>query len=993
MAKDPGNTKGKATAATFNSSGIFTFRDSVSGTDRKDFFKFTLDQRSSFNGKLTRMQNNADLIVTGPSGTFASRKPGKQNENIDATLDPGQYFVQVNRRTGQTNYRLRLQTTAITDPGSVDPDPDPNPIPTDGNDTLTTASLRSIGSTQNTISDRVDNTDPNDYFKFTVSQTGRLVFNLGALSADANLALYRPNGNILTSSNGGSANESIVFDVTDASLFGTYSIRVFQAAAGSNTNYSLTSIIAGLPDNNDSSETAALITVGISPTPFNNRVDNFDPADFFKFNVTRKGQLSLALSGLSADANIALFGPAGSNLFVASSNGGTTTDQINLDINNVSQFGEYKLQVFQAASGSNTNYTMTTSLVPVDVVGGALTEVANALIDVDTATAAAPYTGVDTFVGGADAADVYYFTVAGGDRKFVSVNLTTGSGNPTVTLYQKTGGSPVQVLESKRPAVGDNEQIGGTLDAGTYFIQITDAAATAGVDYGLSVSARDSTGIPSISRDINFGPDSSNAKNLVNVGGNLYFFAESTELDPVTGNAQNVLALWKSDNTGTLTGTQQVKTFTGFAAGAYAVANNTLYFVANDGSGLDLWRTDGTGTGTTKVTSIRDGNDSITNLTAVGGVLYFIAPSVGGLSTDLKLWRSDGTAITTFQLDAGSTSIQNLTQVGNALYYSDRDASSPTKGQEVFRISNAGTLVTLGADDTATLANINSLKSSLTIDLFDINTRDPNSGGSISSNPDDFVAFGDSIYFTAVSDTAPDPVSGVVRTGNRQIWRIKNSASPGGAEEFFLGAGDPDPDITNVVRAGNDLYFWGLGTGADAANGLELYRLEDAANAATPPLLGAGVGPAVRVTDINTTGNSRPTAPQLVSIGNNVYFTATDGTATKLYQFNGTTVVEITKATGQPLASNISNLTVVGTQLFFTADDGTAATVGTELWQVDTAAFTYEVLDIFPGTTTDPGSSVTSANSSDPSELIDVGGKLFFTATDANNGTEVWSVG
>ena len=72
---------------------------------------------------------------------------------------------------------------------------------------------------------------------------------------------------------------------------------------------------------------------------------------------------------------------------------------------------------------------------------------------------------------------------------------------------------------------------------------------------------------------------------------------------------------------------------------------NTLYFAAgNDSVGLELWRTDGTETGTVVVKDIVPGASSSNPryLTNVNGTLYFRATNQQLSATEL--WKSDGTA-------------------------------------------------------------------------------------------------------------------------------------------------------------------------------------------------------------------------------------------------------------------------------------------------------------------------------------------------------------
>ena len=84
-----------------------------------------------------------------------------------------------------------------------------------------------------------------------------------------------------------------------------------------------------------------------------------------------------------------------------------------------------------------------------------------------------------------------------------------------------------------------------------------------------------------------------------------------------------------------------------------------------------------------------------------------------------------------------------------------------------------------------------------------------------------------------------------------------------------------------------------------------------------------------------------------------------------------------------PDSSFPANLTNVGGTLFFTANDGIN---GAELWKSDgTTAGTVMVKDISPG-------AYYGLISSNPANLTNVGGKLFFSANDGNHRPELWKV-
>ena len=110
MARDrAGNRFSQARRVTLNNRGN-VFRDAVSRSDRNDFYRFRLNRSSRLTASLSQLSANADITLFNQSrrriGT--SRRPGNQSESLTRTLDPGTYFLRINRRQGNTRYRLRL---------------------------------------------------------------------------------------------------------------------------------------------------------------------------------------------------------------------------------------------------------------------------------------------------------------------------------------------------------------------------------------------------------------------------------------------------------------------------------------------------------------------------------------------------------------------------------------------------------------------------------------------------------------------------------------------------------------------------------------------------------------------------------------------------------------------------------------------------------------------------------------------------------------------
>ena len=193
-------------------------------------------------------------------------------------------------------------------------------------------------------------------------------------------------------------------------------------------------------------------------------------------------------------------------------------------------------------------------------------------------------------------------------------------------------------------------------------------------------------------KDIWVGTNSSNPSNLTNVNGILYFSANDG-----TNGAQ----LWKSD--GTATGTALVRDI--YPNNAFNTlasltnVNGTLFFRANDGtSGNELWKSDGTSAGTVLVKDIQMGSgpSEPNYLTNLNGTLCFGAYSAatGGL------WKSDGTVagtvlVKTITLDIYmSNSEGSLTNQNGTLYFSARDIND-RNGIELWKSdgTTAGTVM------------------------------------------------------------------------------------------------------------------------------------------------------------------------------------------------------------------------------------------------------------------------------------------------------------
>lgn len=374
-------------------------------------------------------------------------------------------------------------------------------------------------------------------------------------------------------------------------------------------------------------------------------------------------------------------------------------------------------------------------------------------------------------------------------------------------------------------------------------------------------------------KDINPGSGTSNISYLTNVN-NILFFAAN--------DGTNGMELWKSD--GTSTGTVLVKDIqvgTGSSSIGYLTnVNGILFFVANNGSnGTELWKSDGTDAGTIMVKDIRSGSmgSNPTGLVSMNGVLYFAADN--GLQ-GTELWKSDGTAAGTIMVkdinpNSASAYPQSLVNVNGTLYFA---ADNGVKGMELWKSdgTSAGTV--------------------LVKDIW---------AGNSESYPFDLAAIGNTLYFSANNGSA-----------GTELWRSDGTASGTTlVKDIWSGSNDGYP--YGMVNVGGTLFF----SANNGANGIELWKSDGSASGTS---LVKDVWPG---TQSGAAGNFEKFVNKLVFTGNdgvNGFKTwQSDGTvagtqmATGLVDFGGGTLEEL-KETDWRIFASINE-----------------ASTGSELWGVN----------------------------------------------------------
>ena len=458
-------------------------------------------------------------------------------------------------------------------------------------------------------------------------------------------------------------------------------------------------------------------------------------------------------------------------------------------------------------------------------------------------------------------------------------------------------------------------------------------------------------------KDINQGSQSG-INNLTNVNGTLFFSAN----DNIHGQE-----LWKSD--GTSSGTVLVKDIDSTTSLGNPVSSNpsnlfklgdTLYFTASDSAhGTELWKSDGTSSGTVLVQDITTGTRSSTlrNLTAFNGSLIFTKSNFTN-----ELWISNGSQSSTNLVKAFNNFFNfnhPFVQLGDTLYFPANDGFT---GNELWKTDG-------------TSSNTNLVK-----DINEFNTT---------VGPEDLTIVDGNIYFTIPNDSlgtelwksdgstngtqivkdiaenrnASSSITGLDTLGNKLVFKERSSI-------WFT---DGTTNGTNLIDApivngsmiiSNDTIFF---DGYENQSGRELWKTS-----------GSDSG-SVLIKDINSgTGNSS-FPDNFIEVNGDIFFLArTSASGEELWKTDGSSsgtvlVEDIRQGTSGSL---IRNLIESNGTLFFSANNGSD---GSELWKSDgTNAGTQLVKDIRTG-----------VSSSGIRNTIDLNGTLIFTASDGS-GSGLW---
>ncbi|MBA5629667.1 T9SS type A sorting domain-containing protein [Moheibacter lacus] len=438
--------------------------------------------------------------------------------------------------------------------------------------------------------------------------------------------------------------------------------------------------------------------------------------------------------------------------------------------------------------------------------------------------------------------------------------------------------------------------------------------------------------------------------------------------------------LWKSD--GTEEGTQMVKDiFPGYNSSEYTY--NRLYGAVGDGyiafraftpdSGYELWRSDGTESGTFKIKEINPNNGSYgdgipnpgwlnTSIEGYNGKVYFTG-SQGG---SWKLWVTDGTEQGTVQfldLDAGEDEYyKGFKKVNNKLYFFNSRRVMQTDGvsSQIFvNMQNDGgvsqfqpfldkVFFVKNSDEFYGLELWESKLNNEDLKVYDVNLIQ-------SSSPRNFASLGDKVLFFGQNYTYYEVpmISDGTQEGTKSIvdnppFRVDNN------------------DAAILFKVGNNMFFKGyIGQYVN----MELYKTDG-----TPE--GTGL-----VKDINVGSGGSVTRELYVNYNEILYFLANDGVhGEELWRSDGTEegTYMVADFSGNYTSSTIIDFEIWNGFLYFSGSlvDSSFPDPIVGIWKTDgTEGGTEVVIQWESSGLYDNG----------PHNIIAVGDKLFFTKDESNS--------
>lgn len=453
---------GEITETTTRESGDIGSLILTNFRDQADWYKFTLSNEKNLDLTLDGLGANANVEIYESDGEtllFKSAKNGSKPENINQTLDAGDYFVKVQPQgNARTNYRLSLNADEpITDDrfdlGNLT-----------GKSTSKFDEIGGEGSGQRNIL---------DIYGFSLDQSIDFRATLDQIQSNANLELWKSGKNLddddddelVVSSTESGRTPELIEQILNP---GSYNLRV-APVGGADTEYRVeidaTEIVAagvdifdevGLLTEYKNRERVGFTTGGVP-----------NSKDIYNFTLGEESTFSLTLDELSGNANVMVLDENGDRVF-SSFNSGRQAENITGNL----AAGNYSAEIFPVGN-AKAKYFLSMDAQPIQ--GPGLGETPETAFDLNIGTAVTERVGDVKDDGSRNTQD--YHKIILSERSELNLNLDNLQKNADLKLVDSDGST---VIASSTNGGKDSEVISQVLDAGEYYalVDIQSSGAT-----------------------------------------------------------------------------------------------------------------------------------------------------------------------------------------------------------------------------------------------------------------------------------------------------------------------------------------------------------------------------------------------------------------------------------------------------------------------------------------------------------------------------------
>ncbi len=300
-------------------------KDFVGTGDNSDIYRFQVNgTNNTVTISLKDLSADADIYVSqdlNNNGVYDAGETIAYSYNSGITpetlylqgLGAGSYYIDVVQHQGNTNYTLNVATSANTPFGLAD--------------------LGTIGVPR-TVVGSLNNSDPVDYYRFSLDAISNLTLNLSGLTNPATGFLVRDNNNDGIWNEGDTIQQIIMangtFNVSSLTS-GNYFMAMFRAMG--DTSYSLTLTPDGA--GNSLSTARNMGVLNSNRTVIDSINGQADALDYYRFTLNTTSIVDIYLGGLANDLDLMLIQDVNNNGIldandgvVSSVNPGTQSDQI-----------------------------------------------------------------------------------------------------------------------------------------------------------------------------------------------------------------------------------------------------------------------------------------------------------------------------------------------------------------------------------------------------------------------------------------------------------------------------------------------------------------------------------------------------------------------------------------------------------------------------------------------------------------------------------------